>query len=156
MFPIPPGVHWSDVQAVAIPGTARPKVTQHSALRTQHLKKGPLPPTRRFVQFGPPGAKPIVVPQDKRPDDKRSDKVEPKPKRRPPASREPKATIDPKLRTAARELRDRWMERVNEEPALLQGAGKYEVRRQIASGTAPAPALPALPALPIAALPVAA
>ena len=38
--------------------------------------------------------------------------------------------MDPKLRAAARELRDRWMERVNDPlvlPAMAQG--KYDVSR---------------------------
>ena len=42
---------------------------------------------------------------------------------------------DPKLVAAARELRDRWLERVNDDPAMLQGGsqGKYEVSRLIES-----------------------
>jgi hypothetical protein len=48
---------------------------------------------------------------------------------------------DPRLVTAARELRDRWMERVNDDPLLLASAGssgagagaKYDVTRVIAA-----------------------
>lgn len=40
-----------------------------------------------------------------------------------------KRAYDPRLVTAARELRDRWLEQVNATPILP--AGKYEVTRQI-------------------------
>jgi hypothetical protein len=46
---------------------------------------------------------------------------------------------DPKHVAAARELRDRWLECVNADPAALTGAGKYEVARQLSTaGTAEA------------------
>jgi hypothetical protein len=38
---------------------------------------------------------------------------------------------DPALAAKARELRDRWMERLNQHPATLLGAGKYDVARLI-------------------------
>ena len=56
--------------------------------------------------------------------------VKAKPKRAAAAAGE---KIDPRYLKAARELRDRWMEKVNENPAVLEGTrGKYEVSRQIA------------------------
>ena len=44
---------------------------------------------------------------------------------------------DPKLVAAARELRDRWLERVNKDPAMLQGGsnGKYDVSKALAAPT---------------------
>ena len=87
--------------------------------------KGPLPPTRRFVQFGPPGARAVVVQNEQRVEQA---KPEPKPLAKPAAK------IDPKLVAAARELRDRWLEKVNEEPALLTSVGKYDVARALAAG----------------------
>jgi hypothetical protein len=41
----------------------------------------------------------------------------------------PKLKNDPKLVAAARELRDRWLERVNATPVGAQG--KYDVSRQL-------------------------
>jgi hypothetical protein len=38
---------------------------------------------------------------------------------------------DPRLVAAARELRDRWLEKMNAEPELIEGGGKYEVNRRI-------------------------
>jgi hypothetical protein len=35
------------------------------------------------------------------------------------------------MATAARELRDRWLERVNEDPSLLLSEGKYDVSRAL-------------------------
>ena len=63
---------------------------------------------------------------------------------------------DPKLVAAARELRDRWLEQVNAGELLLEGAGKYDVARQIsASSVEPrhfsATAIPTPKALPHAA-----
>src|SRR5688572_26467179 len=51
---------------------------------------------------------------------------------RPPAAPAPRAKAekpkcDPKLVAAARELRDRWLEQVNADPAMLIAAGKYDV-----------------------------
>jgi hypothetical protein len=52
--------------------------------------------------------------------------------------REPRRKVknDPKLVSAARELRDRWLEQVNSDPSALESRGKYEVTRQL--GAAPA------------------
>ena len=76
---------------------------------------------------------------------------------------EKKAAVknDPKLVAAARELRDRWLQRVNADPSLLTSSGKYDVSstlrlRPEESKELAAPAvelvttIPALPA-PIAA-----
>jgi hypothetical protein len=52
--------------------------------------------------------------------------------------------IDSKYLSAARELRDRYLEHVNADGAILL-RGKYDVGRAL-DGPAPAPATPALPA----------
>jgi hypothetical protein len=39
--------------------------------------------------------------------------------------------IDPKFLKGARELRDRWLEKLNSEPQLLIGNAKYEVARAL-------------------------
>lgn len=43
----------------------------------------------------------------------------------------PKVKTDPRLVSAARELRDRWLERVNDDPSAILGLGKYDVSRAI-------------------------
>ena len=43
----------------------------------------------------------------------------------------PKAKTDPKLIAAARELRDRWLEKMNAEPAVHNAQAKYEVARLV-------------------------
>ena len=67
--------------------------------------------------------------------------LEPKPKREP----KPKVKVknDPRLVAAARELRDRWLERVNADPSALSSRGKYDVARAIADERENADALPA-------------
>src|SRR5687767_3718200 len=52
---------------------------------------------------------------------------EAKPRREP----RPKVKNDPRLVAAARELRDRWLERVNADASALAGEGKYDVSRRI-------------------------
>jgi hypothetical protein len=74
---------------------------------------------------------------------------------KPKREKKPKIENDPKYVAAARELRDRWLEKVNAEPALLTSRGKYELSRQITSETLTA-ALPSQRALPAKALAVAA
>jgi hypothetical protein len=43
---------------------------------------------------------------------------------------------NPRLVAAARELRERWLERVNADPSALSSEGKYDVGKALA---APAP-----------------
>jgi hypothetical protein len=46
---------------------------------------------------------------------------------KPGREKQPTVRNDPKFVAAARELRDRWLERVNENPLSIQGAGKYNL-----------------------------
>jgi len=39
----------------------------------------------------------------------------------------------------ARELRDRWLERVNADPSALLASGKYEVCKELTAPPAPPP-----------------
>ncbi len=50
--------------------------------------------------------------------------------------RKPRQKNDPKLVKAARELRDRYLEQVNEGRLLPGGCGKYDVSRQLDCATA--------------------
>jgi hypothetical protein len=127
VFPIPPGVSWRDVEAVVVPGgeSSKPQLTNHGSTQLTAGKEAPKEKREkvqtpavvkavgfRFLQFNPP--EPAKVEKAKRE----------KPKR-------VKAWNDPKFIAAARELRDRWMERVNDDPLLLASSGRYDVSRQL-------------------------
>jgi hypothetical protein len=125
VLPIPPGKHWSDEMPVVLPREestksqiTNVKQTSNSKLRTQN--KGPLPPTRRGVQFGRPSAKSEPAPA-------------PAPAAKKEKQKKQKVKNDPKLIAAARELRDRWLERINEDPAMLEAGsnGKYDVSKTL-------------------------
>jgi hypothetical protein len=58
---------------------------------------------------------------------------------------------DPRLVAAARELRDRWLEKVNAGPSALSSQGKYDVSKALSAPTVEVVAtIPAIPE-PIAA-----
>ena len=67
------------------------------------------------------------------PETKAAKEPKPKPER-------VKRTCDPRLVSAARELRDRWLEQVNATPLI--GHGKYEVTRMIEDQSRAENALP--------------
>ena len=153
VLPIPPGVRWDDEMPRVLPGTER---TEDSGLRTESKKGRPraLPgrtssPSQSSVlstqssivacglRFAPPAASTAA------------------PAKRPPRAKGMKN--DPKRIAAARELRDRWLEQVNDGGARLEAAGKYEVGRTLCGAgfqlesvdnqaVTPAPPLPLLPA----------
>jgi hypothetical protein len=91
------------------------------------------PSKRQFVRLGPPPAD--------TPADAVTIRVGEKPKR----EKKPRAKHDPKLVAAARELRDRWLERVNADPSMLVSSAKYDVSRSL-EAIAPGAATPLLPA----------
>ncbi len=123
VFPIPPGTHWSEVQAVALPTEKLPVASKQlavkgdkkrSALATGNSQlatsSAPTMETRglRFAPIAPVSE--VSIPK-------------------PPRPARVKVKVDPKLVSAARELRDRWMERVNEDPSVLESNGKYVIHR---------------------------
>ena len=115
VFPIPPGTHWWEVRAVAV-AKAQPALEPPTSLVPRKPKptkpKGPLTTAAFSLRFGPP----------------------------PPSADEPKAKverpkkekvkIDAQLIAKARELRDRYLEQVNER-LLIGPRGKYEVSRSL-------------------------
>jgi GNAT superfamily N-acetyltransferase len=125
VFPIPPGTHWSDAKPIILPGMERreePKLRASppsaGSREKERLPAAGLPtagapskPRLSGWSFAPP-ATPAAA-----------DVAKPKPK--PPR----KAKNDPRLVAAARELRDRWLERVNAMPML--SCGKYDVTRAV-------------------------
>ena len=64
---------------------------------------------------------------------------------KPRKEKAPKEKIDPKFVAAARELRDRYLEQVNEHTVLLS-QGKYDVSPPIALNAPSAQPMPMLPA----------
>jgi hypothetical protein len=60
---------------------------------------------------------------------------------------------DPRLVAAARELRDRWLEKANDDPTTILPEGKYDVSRALIDPTNPMQIASALSPLPMLALP---
>ncbi len=134
VLPIPPGTHWRDAKPLILPGESIDEPKQLPAPRSKKRKstspvKPPLAPSGGlwFVAPGPPKA------------------IQEKHERAP----RPKQKNDPKLVAAARELRDRWLEKVNEGEYQFESAGKYEVSRELAAPSQTIQALP-MPLLPAA------
>jgi hypothetical protein len=120
VFPIPPGMHWSDEMPRVLPSEAKDEVrrmkdeSKQRSSRKSSSSLSPHPsslPSLGRLSFAPPVA---------------AKKEKPK--------REPRQKVknDPKLVAAARVLRDRWLERVNSgEQLALESRGKYEVSRSV-------------------------
>jgi hypothetical protein len=71
-------------------------------------------------------------------------------KEKKPKAEKARRVCDPRLVTAARELRDRWLEQVNAGEAKLLSAGRYEVCRVMAGEPADELVRKQYPALPAA------
>lgn len=132
VLPIPPGMHWSDAKPIVLPGMEEASQNQAKKLPAPRQTKSNLTPilkapksTLGRLQFAPP-----TPPKPE------------KPAREAKAPRQ-KVKADPKFLAAARELRDRWLEKVQEDPSLLLSRGKYDVARALA-----APAQRDVPQLP--------
>ena len=154
VFPIPPGTHWSQVQAVAVPTVGSDDATE---VRRRERKAAPAAPPDpatvkvpiylggkvRYVQR-PANVSPFTAP--------------PSAPAAEPARAEtmaivvksksaPVAKIDPAFIAANRELRDRYLEHLNADPSVLPALGKYNAVRALPGPTvverraiAPAPA----------------
>jgi hypothetical protein len=129
VFPIPPGVHWKDVEAVAVPDRGsgigcRASGEEEKQKRLASATRSPNPEPRNPTQtisagglfFG--AARPAA-----------KAKVQRAPKQ--------KVKVAPALVAKARELRDRYLEQVNARLLLAPG-GKYDVSRALPPPTAPA------------------
>ena len=94
--------------------------------RDAHATKPPLMPPTAIVSGGLRFASPKPA----------------EPKEKPKREKRAKVKNDPALVAAARELRDRWLERVNADPQSLPANGKYSVARALTAsvevGTIPA------------------
>ena len=122
MFPIPPGTHSREVQAIQLEGgsplppRALPATRECRSPRQSKpvFKRAPLCGGLSFAE-PVPAASAIKKPVEK-----------------PTKARRTKVKVDPKLKEAAREFRDRYLEQVNEGGYLLASAGKYDLTRQLA------------------------
>ena len=125
VFPIPPGTDWKDVKPIDLPRAETPQLEATRAVKAKP-KARPIPrranvPMGGFrFQTDPPPAQP-----------------------KPRAPKEARAKIDPRLVSAARELRDRYLERVNQNLLPASPAGKYDVSRALRPSAAQNPLLPA-------------
>jgi GNAT superfamily N-acetyltransferase len=120
VLPIPPGTRWSDVMPVVLPERTGDVGVLPAPVRPVPRKRSGETPKPRNVLCGLSFSLPKEAPPPKQ-------KPAPKPRQK----------NNPKLVTAARELRDRWLEQVNssEHP---QARGKYEVGREIEQAALPA------------------
>ena len=131
-FPIPPGTHWSEVEAVAVPGVDGEEIKALPARKTR-VKKAAIEPAKadkvaifiggkiryiarptNTVPFAPP---PVIAPPPETLVEKREKPPTPK--------------IDPRFLDLNRELRDRYLERLNAGPDALPSLGKYDAARSL-------------------------
>ena len=170
VLPIPPGRHWSDEMPVLLPresvvsgplsvagdeggagtggdgrGLGGRKLLPGATAGGRGKGKAPALPPRARARFGPPSADAASPAGPTPPAPSTPAPTTPEPtvpaKVTPPR---PKRKADPRLVAAARELRDRWLERVHEGGLLPATAGKYDVSRSVAGPAARAAArLPA-------------
>ncbi len=116
-MPIPPGTHWSDVKRPVMPGDDEVKALPSPRVKKKVAVPKPVYPPPHLIssgglRFAPPAPEvPAVV-----------EKVE--------KAREPR--VSRRLLDFSREMRDRWQERVSEEPWMVAGRGKYDVARVLA------------------------
>jgi hypothetical protein len=141
VLPIPPGTHWSDAKPAILPGMDE-KLLCHSREGGNPADGGGAgsPPARGRREKKPKTVVPMMkpssikmgglraIPKPPTPEEIAAAKAE---KAKPPRE---KFKNDPKMVAAARELRDRYMEQVNLDPAAMlppSACGKYDVSRQL-------------------------
>jgi hypothetical protein len=125
VLPIPPGTHWNDAKPMILPGDTTPALPAPVKRAKKEAVDKPAPVKRNGLMFDIPK------------------QGEPLPEaKKPPREKAPKRKADPKLVSAARELRDRWLEQVNAGAPLLPNA-KYDVARALPGQ--PDRAMPLLP-----------
>ncbi|CAN5633287.1 hypothetical protein BH09PLA1_BH09PLA1_06460 [soil metagenome] len=123
VFPIPPGTHWSDAKPIVLPkdthGNTHARQIEDTSAKVVKARKG------KVVVTVPNRASPLsggltfcapIIPQSA------TEKAAIE-KARPVRARE-KVKNDPKYIAAARELRDRWLEKVNADPSMIESNSK--------------------------------
>jgi hypothetical protein len=123
VFPIPPGTHWSDVMPMVLPGEELPVDSDKLPVKKRRRE--------REQKVGTIGIGAMVFAKDAKKD------REERPRQ--------KMKNNPQHERMARELRDRWLERVNSDATALLSAGKYDLRRVLQEMQMEMPQLPASP-----------
>jgi len=129
VLPIPPGKHWSDAMPVIEPEAPRAVGDVEGQRRGPRQRKttnvvAPKPAMNVIseggMRFGP-ASPPSPLPPEAKPGKTRQ----------PTRERKPKVKSDPLLVAAARELRDRYLERMNDDSLALPAGNlaKYDVSR---------------------------
>src|SRR5688500_17681481 len=150
VFPIPPGVHWRDIRppdvhAAAVPSrdaVAKALPSGERATAREKRARKPIVPVAAVKEIAAGGLR-FAAPQPAKEEARRAAAAK-TPRIKTPPVKTPPVKLDPKLITAARELRDRYLERVNADDRLVLPAttGKYEVSRSL-------PSVPNASALPL-------
>ena len=126
VLPIQPGTHWSDAKPIFLPQEEHAQPRKRLSGTAEEAK--PKPPKQRTGSVVAAESCGLWY-RPKKVEKPKAEKVkEPKKKRK----------NDPKLVSAARELRDRWLEQVNAPGGerLLAGCGKYDVSRALGEANA--------------------
>ena len=141
IFPIPPGTTWRDAKPVVLPEAVRP-VEEPKALTlpdgrpvrtrppqpTQAAKMAVVRSQSRHLQGLPPGKAAVITGGRIRYVERADATPEPEPtKEKPKREPKPKVKHDAKAIAFVRELRDRYLEQVNDGAYALPDAGKYAV-----------------------------
>ena len=139
VLPIPFDTHWNEVMPMVLPGQERAGGGQLKEKKARQPKSKrpvlPEPPPSVFtlakkdkpalvrrMSFAPSPAKPTATAVEVLP-------LAGEPAQKKQRTRGPKAKNDPKLIAFARELRDRWVEQIGDQPLLANG--KYDVARAL-------------------------
>jgi hypothetical protein len=121
VLPIPPGKNWWDEMPRILPSAeiTKPQLTTHKQIPR---------PARGFPEPKIQNKKPGMALG-------RLQFVVPKPKKNAGGTPTPRTKVknDPKLVAAARELRDRWLEKVNSGHYLPEASGKYDVSKELSA-----------------------
>jgi hypothetical protein len=123
VLPIPPGLHWSDAKPIVLPGGhdggTNGEAKALPAPRKKREKKVALPPSAIVgggLRFTPTVEVALVAGAQTAIEKPRREKTKAQ-------------KNDPRLIAAARELRDRWLEEVNDGRYQIEANGKYDVSR---------------------------
>ncbi len=171
-LPIPPGVHWSEVEAVRVPEIEVAQKPEEKDWETDTEDEAVAEAQSRDRVVWPRGIEDrdgVPYRRGKRlatvemlvkeqgagnsgmwrvPDDVQVVDEMPKPKlvrgkRKKTKAKKPKMTVDPKFVAMSRELRDRYLEEVERDPSLIaQPAARHDVTRQLERKERPSFALP--------------
>ncbi len=136
VLPIPPGTHWSDAKPAVLPGieeamnalSEEDRPTKASRDRSKRKSARPEKSRNGLIPNRPTNGL-WFAPPEPTPEQKKAAKAA---AREAAKQNKPRRRNDPKLVAAARELRDRYMEQINDGLLLPPGAcGKYEVSRSL-------------------------